>query len=71
MIDNIQIHNKRDFLKMHNAGKLAAEVLDYITDYVEVGVSTDFLDNLLKYFTGFNPSTIYASFNETTFSFIR
>tara|TARA_B110000238_G_scaffold76228_1_gene83910 strand:+ start:4495 stop:5280 length:786 start_codon:yes stop_codon:yes gene_type:complete len=46
MIDNIQIHNKRDFLKMHNAGKLAAEVLDYITDYVEVGVSTDFLDNL-------------------------
>ena len=46
MINNIQIHNKRDFLKMHNAGKLAAEVLDYITDYVEVGVSTDFLDNL-------------------------
>ena len=46
MIDNIQIHNKRDFLKMHDAGKLAAEVLDYITDYVEVGVSTDFLDNL-------------------------
>ena len=46
MIDNIQIHNKRDFLKMHNAGKLAAEVLDYITDYIEVGVSTDFLDNL-------------------------
>ena len=46
MIDNIKIHNKRDFLKMHNAGKLAAEVLDYITDYVEVGVSTDFLDNL-------------------------
>ena len=46
MIDNIKIHNKRDFLKMHDAGKLAAEVLDYITDYVEVGVSTDFLDNL-------------------------
>ena len=64
MIDNIQIHNKRDFLKMHNAGKLAAEVLDYITDYVEVGVSTDFLDNLChEYIINHNavPCLLYTS----------
>ena len=31
-MSSILKHSKKDFLKMHNAGKLAAEVLDYIND---------------------------------------
>ena len=44
--DRITIHEPADFEGMRKAGKLAAEVLDYITDYVDVGVSTEYLDNL-------------------------
>lgn len=36
----ITIHNKDDFAAMHKAGKLAAEVLDYIADFVKPGVTT-------------------------------
>ena len=39
MAEHIQIHNKDSFLKMRNAGQLAAEVLDYITNFVSIGVS--------------------------------
>ncbi len=42
----ITIHSKEDFAKMHKAGKLAAEILDYITPFVQVGVSTDSLNDL-------------------------
>ena len=31
---------------MHAAGKLAADVLDYITSYVKSGVSTGYLNDL-------------------------
>ena len=31
MNNQIEIHNKNAFKKMHNAGALAADVLDYIT----------------------------------------
>lgn len=40
------IHSKEDFTGMRRAGKLAAEILDYITDFVEPGVSTAKLDEL-------------------------
>lgn len=43
---NITIHKPEDFIKMRAAGKLAAEVLDYITDYVKPGVSTQELNDL-------------------------
>lgn len=43
---NVTIHNAEDFVKMRAAGRLAAEVLDYITDFVDVGVTTDFLNDL-------------------------
>ncbi|MFM6972650.1 MAG: M24 family metallopeptidase, partial [Alphaproteobacteria bacterium] len=43
---NITIHKQEDFTKMHKAGKLAAEILDYITPFVQVGVSTDSLNDL-------------------------
>jgi len=39
-----------NFDGMRKAGKLAAEVLDYITDYVKAGVSTEYLDDLCDKF---------------------
>lgn len=45
-MSNIVIHPEADFIKMRAAGKLAAEILDYITDYVKIGVTTDFLNDL-------------------------
>ena len=42
----IKIYKKEDFEGMRKAGKLAAQILDYITDYVEAGVSTGYLDKL-------------------------
>ena len=35
MKKNIDLYDKEAFLKMHAAGKLAADVLDYITTYVK------------------------------------
>lgn len=40
------IHKADDFAGMRRAGKLAAEVLDYITDFVKPGVTTGALDKL-------------------------
>ena len=37
MNTQIEIHNKDAFDKMHKAGTLAAEVLDYITQHVKKG----------------------------------
>jgi len=42
----ISIKNQQDIEKMRIAGKLTAEVLDYITPYVVHGVTTDELDKL-------------------------
>lgn len=42
----ITIHSSADFEKMRIAGKLAAEILDYITPFVEVGVTTNYLNDL-------------------------
>jgi methionyl aminopeptidase len=43
---SIIIKNPADFDKMRLAGRLAAEVLDYITPFVQAGISTDALDKL-------------------------
>ncbi len=43
---DIHIHQPSDFAGMRKAGKLAAEVLDYITPYVKPGVTTEKLDQL-------------------------
>ncbi|MDA9231192.1 type I methionyl aminopeptidase [Rickettsiales bacterium] len=45
-MNTIKIHNKEDFLKMRKAGELAAHILDYITQYVEVGVTTNEINKL-------------------------
>lgn len=42
----ITIHSSADFEKMRKAGKLAAEILDYITPFVEVGITTNYLNDL-------------------------
>ena len=42
----IIINSKTDIEKMRIAGKLGAEVLDYITPFVEPGITTDKINNL-------------------------
>ena len=46
----VNLHNEEDFEKMHKAGRLAADVLDYITDFVKPNVSTEYLDKLCHNF---------------------
>ena len=42
----IKIHDPQDFASMRRAGRLAAEVLDYVTPSVGEGVTTEELDRL-------------------------
>lgn len=42
----ITIHTKEDFEKMRISGRLAASVLDFITDYVKPGITTLELNDL-------------------------
>lgn len=42
----VTIHDAQAFVKMRAAGKLAAEILDFITPYVKAGVTTNSLDKL-------------------------
>jgi methionyl aminopeptidase len=42
----ITIHSEKDVIKMRAAGKLAAEILDFIAPHVQVGVSTNELNQL-------------------------
>jgi len=46
----IRVHAPEDFAWMRKAGKLAAEVLDYITPFVQPGVTTGELDRLCHEF---------------------
>ncbi len=46
MQDDIVIHSQEDYEKMRKAGQLAAEVLDYVTDYIRPGVTTEELNVL-------------------------
>ena len=49
-MSSILKHPKKDFLKMHKAGKLAAQVLDYINDFVEPDITTNYLNDLCHKF---------------------
>jgi methionyl aminopeptidase len=42
----VTIHTPADYIGMRKAGKLAAEVLDMITDYIKPGVTTERLNQL-------------------------
>ena len=47
----IVLHTAEDFAGMRKSGQLAASALDMIADYVEIGVSTERLDDLIaQYF---------------------
>ena len=48
--NGIKIYEAADYEGMRKAGKVAAECLDYITDYVKVGISTGELDDLCNDF---------------------
>jgi methionyl aminopeptidase len=49
--DGIELHGPEDFAAMHRAGRLAAELLDYITPHVVPGARTGDLDDLCNKFT--------------------
>ncbi len=44
--EGIELHPEKDFEGMRRAGRLAAETLDMITEYVKPGVTTNELDKL-------------------------
>lgn len=57
----VKIYSLADFDGMRKAGQLAAKTLDYITPFVQPGVSTGYLDELLEAFMRNNggiPATI-------------
>jgi len=66
----ITIHSHQDFEGMRAAGRLAAEVLDMITEYVQVGVTTEELDQLCHDFIvgrGAVPASLgYRGFPKST-----
>ncbi|MDP6389525.1 MAG: type I methionyl aminopeptidase [Alphaproteobacteria bacterium] len=47
----IQVHDADDFAAMRKSGRLAAELLDYITPLVESGISTGELDRICEDYT--------------------
>ncbi len=46
MFQKCKVYSKRDFIGLRKAGKLAAHILDYISPFVQPGVTTLELDNL-------------------------
>lgn len=42
----ITIHTEEDFKGMRKAGRLAAEVLDYITDFIKPGITTNYINDI-------------------------
>ena len=49
-VRSIKIHTESDFEGMRTAGRLAAETLDYIGEFVEPGIQTGKLDRLCAEF---------------------
>jgi len=45
-MSKVLIHGPQEFESMRKAGRLAAEILDYITDFVAVGITTDHLNEI-------------------------
>ncbi|MFK5984057.1 MAG: type I methionyl aminopeptidase [Pseudomonadota bacterium] len=60
---SIPIKNEQQIKKMRIAGKLAADVLDMITPYVQVGVTTEELDSICHDFMVNTQHTIPAPLN--------
>lgn len=47
---HVIIHDKSDFEGMRKAGNLAAQVLDYITEFIKPGVTTNYINDLCHTF---------------------
>jgi methionyl aminopeptidase len=66
----IKLHGPEAFAGMRRAGRLVAEALDMITDYVQPGVSTERLDDLVLEFAldhGAIPATLnYRGYTKCT-----
>ena len=60
---SVSIKNNQDIVKMRVAGQLASEVLDYITDFVRPGISTEEIDKLCHEFMVIKQGTIPAPLN--------
>ncbi|MDR2723885.1 MAG: type I methionyl aminopeptidase [Holosporaceae bacterium] len=48
MSSKCKVYSKQDFVGLRNAGKLAAYILDYITPYIQKGITTLELDRLCQ-----------------------
>ncbi|MCB5206283.1 type I methionyl aminopeptidase [Methylovorus mays] len=59
----ITIKNELDIEKMRIAGRLASEVLDFITPHVQAGVTTEYLDKLCHDYMVNEQKTIPAPLN--------
>ena len=59
----ITINNQEDIKKMRIAGKLASEVLDFISPYIKPGITTEKIDNLCHDFMTNEQGTIPAPLN--------
>ena len=59
----VYIKTAQEIEKMRIAGRLASEVLDYITPFVEVGVTTEELDTLCHHYMVDVQNTIPAPLN--------
>jgi len=59
----IIINNQEDIKKMRVAGKLASEVLDFITPLIEPNITTEKIDNLCHEFMTKEQGTIPAPLN--------
>lgn len=68
--ETIKRHSPADFEGMRKAGRLAAEVLDFITPHVQVGVTTGHLNDLCEKFIldhGAKPAPLgYGGFPKAT-----
>ncbi|CAO5678467.1 MAG: Methionine aminopeptidase [Holosporales bacterium] len=54
---DIKIHSGEDFESMRKAGRLASQVLDYITPFIKAGVTTEEIDKLCHDFIIQNGAT--------------
>jgi methionyl aminopeptidase len=60
----IKIYNEEDFAGLRRAGKLAAEVLDMITEHVKVGVNTLTLNDIChEFIIGHNATSATLNYN--------
>ena len=60
---SISIKNSEDIRKMRIAGKLASEVLDFITPFIKADITTDEIDKICHNFMVDKQKTIPAPFN--------